>query len=204
MKFFAFVLVFAVLASSLVLLGCTANAGDQSLEVKKVEPKMEAMEVKNESKVVGIAVKNGDKVAVDYLGFLSDGKVFDTSIEAEAKKAKMPARPSYEPLEFVAGAGQMIRGFDAAVIGMKVGEEKTVKMPAKDAYGEWNPDLVQQVPLEILKKNQIDAQVGVMLYTSNGMPGKIIDVKNGNATIDFNHELAGKELNFKIIMRKIN
>ena len=101
-----------------------------------------------------MAAQKGDTVAVDYVGTLDDGTVFDTSIREEAIKAGLPLRSSYSPLEFTAGAGQMIAGFDAAVIGMKVGEEKNVHLTPSEAYGNQGP-------------------------------------------------LAGKALNFRIVMRKI-
>ncbi|MFH1056909.1 MAG: FKBP-type peptidyl-prolyl cis-trans isomerase, partial [Candidatus Micrarchaeota archaeon] len=63
-------------------------------------------------------VERGDLVAVDYLGTLDDGTVFDTSIKVEAEKAGLPLRTSYEPLEFTVGAGQMIKGFDDAGVGL--------------------------------------------------------------------------------------
>ena len=71
---------------------------------------------------VSVGVKKGDRVKVHYTGKLEDGSVFDSSI-------------GKDPLEFTAGAGQMIKGFDSAVIGMEVGEEKEVKIPPEEAYG---------------------------------------------------------------------
>ena len=73
-----------------------------------------------------MTVKNGDHVFVHYTGTLDNGTKFDSS-------------EGREPLEFDVGAGQMIKGFDAAVVGMKVGDEKTVKIKAADAYGEADP-----------------------------------------------------------------
>ena len=72
----------------------------------------------------------------------------------------------------------------------------------KDAYGEFNAKAVQQVPVAVLKENGIEAKVGMKLYTNSGAVGKIVAVTAANATVDFNHELAGKELVFKIILRK--
>ena len=88
----------------------------------------------------------GDNVSVDYVGSFDDGTVFDTSLQEEAVKAGLPLRGSYAPLEFVVGAGQMISGFDAAVVGLKEGEEKAVHLTAAEAYGEKRADLIAQVP----------------------------------------------------------
>jgi len=148
----------------------------------------------------GQKVENGDSVAVDYLGTLDNGTVFDTSIKAEAEKAGLPPRPSYSPLEFKVGAGQMIAGFDKAVVGMKLGEEKTVRLKPGEAYGEKRQDLIVQIPRENAPEN---VEKGTTLSASNGMRGTVLEVTNSSVTIDFNHELAGKALNFKIIVRKI-
>ncbi len=195
-------LFFVFLVSMLLLVGCAQNAS----QTAKVEKSFGAMDVKKvavNTTTSGKAVKIGDAVSVDYVGTLKDGKMFDTSLEAEAKKGGLPLRPSYAPLEFQVGAGQMIKGFDNGVIGMKVGEEKTVNILPADAYGEFDAQLIQQVPIAVLKENGIEAQVGMKLYTNSGAVGKIVALKDGNATVDFNHELAGKELVFKIILRKI-
>lgn len=145
-----------------------------------------------------MAVKKGDSVKVDYVGSLDDGKVFDTSIQAEAKKAGLPLRPSYEPLEFVVGAGQMIKGFDDAVVGMEEGEEKTVHIEAADAYGESRDELVLTVD-----KANINGEVktGMQLQSPRLGTGTVMEVKESVLIVDFNPELAGKALNFKIILR---
>ncbi|MFA5246526.1 MAG: peptidylprolyl isomerase [Candidatus Micrarchaeia archaeon] len=149
-------------------------------------------------------VKKGDNIAVDYVGTLEDGTLFDTSVEAEAKKAGMPTRPSYAPLSFTVGAGQMIAGFDAGVVGMKLNETKTVKIAAKDAYGEWTEEAVQAIPTKDLESMlNATAKVGMQLYTQNGMSGKIVSTDANVTKIDFNHALAGKTLIFKITLRKI-
>ena len=75
-------------------------------------------------------IKKGDKVKVEYTGSLEDGTVFDSSKNHDA------------PLEFVVGSGQLIKGFDDAVIGMKVGDEKEISLPPEEAYGQHNPEFV--------------------------------------------------------------
>lgn len=186
--------VFALLCVALILAGCV-----------QTPPAVNSTNNTEVSVMAEKIVKNGDTVKVDYVGWEKDGKVFDTSIESEAKKAGLPARPSYEPLEFQVGAGQMIAGFDKAVVGMKVGEEKTVTLPPAEAYGERN----EQMVLVIDAKN-LSAQLGKIpkvgdtLQSSSGMSGKVTEVNANNVTIDFNHFLAGKTLVFKIIVRSIN
>ncbi len=147
--------------------------------------------------------KKGDTVSVDYLGKLEDGKVFDTSIEAEAKKAGIPLRPEYEPLQFKVGAGQMIAGFDETVVGMEVGDEKTVTLAPEKAYGVANKDLMLTIPRSNIPAGA-DVKVGGVLSASNGIRGRITALNAENVTIDFNHELAGKKLVFYIKMVKIN
>jgi peptidylprolyl isomerase len=144
--------------------------------------------------------QKGDNVAVDYVGSLDNGTVFDTSIKEEAEKAGLPLRDAYAPLEFTVGAGQMIKGFDAAVVGMKVGEEKTVHLAPADAYGEIDPQYIMTVPIANVPEG---VKVGSRLSTQTGIPGVVTSVTDVNVTVDFNNPLAGKALNFRIIMRKI-
>jgi len=152
------------------------------------------------STVVKMIAENGDTVAVDYVGTFDNGSVFDTSLKSEAQKAGLPLRPSYEPLEFTVGAGQMISGFDAAVVGMSEGEEKKIHLAPAEAYGERRDDLVLTLPVSQIPT---DAKVGSVLTTGSGAQGTVTKIENGNATIDFNSAMAGKALNFRIIVKKI-
>jgi len=145
--------------------------------------------------------KKGDTVQVDYIGKLTDGKVFDTSIQQAAIDAGIPQRDKYEPLEFTVGAGQMIAGFDAAVVGMKEGEEKTVTLPPEKAYGTSNKDMVLPIDVSALGEN---VKVGDRFYSSNGVGGTVTKIEGGKAYLDFNHELAGKTLVFYIKLLKVN
>lgn len=133
-------------------------------------------------------VKKGDKVKVQYTGTFDDGTVFDSS-------------EGREPLEFTAGEGHVIKGFDEAVIGMKVGAEKKFHIKSEDAYGNQDPRLIQKVPREMLPKER-DPEVGmaVVMQRADGMQfqAKIIGVADKEVTIDLNHPMAGKALNFKI------
>lgn len=119
----------------------------------------------------------GKKVKVHYTGTLDDGTKFDSS------------RDRGKPIEFTCMAGQMIPGFDRAVEDMSVGEVRDVHLEPKDAYGEPDP------------RRMLHASVGQKLYIFMGnqpVPVTITAAEDGKVTLDANHELAGKALNFNI------
>lgn len=138
--------------------------------------------------------KKGDKVKVHYRGTLTTGEQFDSS-EGRA------------PLAFTVGAGQMIKGFDDAIPGMEVGEKKTVNIPAKDAYGEKNPEAI----IEFAKSNipagmEIEPGMKLQLQNQEGHPIPVVvtEVKDDVIVLDANHELAGRELVFDIELVEIS
>lgn len=141
-----------------------------------------------------MAVKKGDTVKVEYTGKLEDGSVFDSS-EKHGK-----------PLEFEVGAGQLIKGFEDGVVGMKKGEEKELSIKKEEAYGEPNPELVKKVPRDQLPKEQ-EPKEGMMLVLTmpNGqqVPAKITEVGDQEVTLDLNHPLAGKDLTFNIKVTEV-
>lgn len=158
----------------------------------------------NASKPNGAFVKRGDVVSVDYVGTLEDGSVFDTNVEIEAVKGGLALRDSYEPLSFTVGGGQMIAGFDNAVIGMKINETKTITLPPEQAYGQQDSSRVIAVPLSNIQSDGRNVTIGGFVYTPSGARGKISGINGTDALIDFNHPLAGKTLIFKIIVRGIS
>jgi FKBP-type peptidyl-prolyl cis-trans isomerase 2 len=150
-----------------------------------------------------VAAKAGDTVFVDYAGKLQNGTLFDTSLKDEAAKAGLPPRPTYEPLSFVVGVGSVIKGFDAAVIGMKVGDEKNVTLPPDQAYGESTPNLVMNANTSEIKDALGSMPKVGMELSAGGAPGIVISVNDTITKIDFNSPLAGKTLVFRIIMRRV-
>lgn len=133
-------------------------------------------------------VQKGDHVTVEYTGTLEDGTEFDSS-------------KNHGPLEFHAGEGQMIKGFDDAVMDMEVGQEKTVTMKPEDAYGQPDKRLIHKVPKDTLPKGpepKADMMLTVNLPDGNQIPARIIEVTENEVTLDLNHPLAGKTLTFKI------
>lgn len=136
----------------------------------------------------------GKTCRTHYRGTFNDGTQFDSSYDRG------------EPLEFVCGAGQMIRGFDAAVADMEVGQEVDVHLMPEDAYGMPDPAAVFTVEIAKLPGSE-DLEAGQQVYLTNqyGQPFPVKVAAKGETTITFdaNHEMAGKELNFHIELVEI-
>ena len=134
----------------------------------------------------------GDTVRIHYTGTLDDGSVFDSS-------------RGRRPLEFTVGSGQVIPGFDAAVTGMAPGEEKTVTIPAAQAYGDRREDHEMTVERAQLP-DDIDPVVGDQLQMSDGQNQFLVRVSattKETVTLDANHPLAGKDLTFALELMEI-
>ena len=137
--------------------------------------------------------KDGDTVKVEYEGTFEDGEVFDTSKNLGC------------PLEFELGAQQIIPGFEKAVIGMKEGDEKEIKIAPEDAYGEYNSDMMQDIPRDQLPDGVEEGSMLIMgLPDGAEMPVKVAKLDKKTASMDLNHPLAGKVLNFKIKLVEIS
>ena len=131
----------------------------------------------------------GKTCRTHYRGTFNDGTQFDSSYDRG------------EPLEFICGAGQMIKGFDAAVADMKVGQIIDVHLMPEEAYGMADPNAIFTMEIAQLPGSE-DLTVGQQVYLSNQygqpFPVKVTAKDNKNITFDANHEMAGKELNFRI------
>lgn len=132
--------------------------------------------------------RSGDIVKIHYTGTLDDGTQFDSSRDRE-------------PLEFQLGSGQVIPGFDKAVEGMSIGEEKTVNIEPADAYGQHHEQMVQEVPMSALPQGmKPEVGMGLQAQSQDGQPVNLLvtAVDEDTITVDGNHPLAGKNLNFDI------
>lgn len=130
----------------------------------------------------------GDTVHLHYTGTLSDGTTFDSS-------------KGREPLVFQVGAGQIIKGLDAAIPGMAVGETKKVEVACDEAYGPVNPGMRQDVPRSEFPKD-VPSEIGTRLQmrtqAGDPIPVTIVESNDKVITLDANHPLAGKDLIFDI------
>jgi len=132
--------------------------------------------------------KKDNVVKVHYTGKLDNGQVFDTSKDRE-------------PLEFKIGEGKLIPGFENGVVGMKLQESKTIKIPYAEAYGEKKPELLIEVKKQQLPDN-LTPEIGMELV-SRSQDGqeqivKVAEIKDESVVIDANHPLAGEDLTFEI------
>lgn len=134
------------------------------------------------------SIKDGTTVKVHYTGTLEDGSIFDSSQDRE-------------PLEFTLGQGQLIPGFEKAVVSLSEGESTTVTIPSDEAYGEPREDLVIQVAKSELP-DDIEPQIGMQLQVNqpggNPVPVRVTGVEEEQITLDANHPLAGENLTFEI------
>lgn len=138
-------------------------------------------------------VKEGDVVRVHYTGKLTNGEPFDSSV-------------GKEPLEFTVGAGMMIKGFDAAMPGMSVGEKKTINIAPADGYGEKSEEAIIEFPKENIPED-MEIEPGMPLTLSNQagqpVPVTIVEIRDKVIVLDANHFLAGEELVFDIELVEI-
>ncbi|MEW6027049.1 MAG: peptidylprolyl isomerase [Planctomycetota bacterium] len=137
--------------------------------------------------------KKGDIVKVNYIGKLDDGSVFYNSAEKG-------------PLQFKLGAEEVIVGFEEAVLGMKVGETRCVSVPPEKGYGACRKELIAVIPRDEFPKH-IKPEVGQVLQItqSDGLQifFRVTDVCELSVTVDGNHPLAGKDLNYEIQLLEI-
>ncbi|HLP35574.1 peptidylprolyl isomerase [Lacibacter sp.] len=138
--------------------------------------------------------KKGDTVRVHYTGKLTTGEQFDSSA-------------GREPLEFEVGAGMMIKGFDDAVVGMAIGDKKTINIQPNEAYGERNEQMIIEFPRSNFP-DDMTPEIGMQLMMNNSagqqFPVTITEVQEEIVVLDANHMLAGKELVFDIEMVEID
>jgi len=138
-------------------------------------------------------ITNGSSVSVNYTGRLEDGTIFDTSLHE-----------GRTPLTATLGQGQLIPGFENGLMGMTVGEKKTIEIEPSDAYGEVNEGMIQEVPLSQVPEN---VKTGDMLQGQNergSFQVSVKEIKEETVVLDMNHPLAGKKLIFDLEVVTVN
>ncbi len=146
--------------------------------------------------------KIGDFVAVSYIGKVADsGEVFDLTGEKEAKEHNLFSdNVIYGPMVVRLGSGHMLKGLEDAVLKMSPGEKKTVRLGYSDAFGPRDPGKIQTVLDKIFKEKK---PMPGMIVNVRGLMGKVQSVTGGRVVIDFNHPLAGKDVEYEFTLEKI-
>ena len=132
-------------------------------------------------------IQSGDNVKVHYTGKLEDGSIFDTSL-TEGR----------EPLETTLGQGQLIKGFEAGLIDMSEGEKKTIEIESADAYGEHNPEMINEIPRAQVPEGVKEGEMLQGMGPMGPVNVKVVEVKEETVVLDANHPLAGKKLIFDL------
>lgn len=139
-------------------------------------------------------VMRGDKIKVEYIGTLDNGEIFDSTEQSD------------HPLKFVVGTGVFLDAFEEAVIGMEINDEKEIRLKPVNAYGEYNPNLVDTMSLDSIPTDKkLSPGMLLVFMKENGeeIPARIIEITDSEATLDMNHPLSGIALNFKIKVLEI-
>jgi FKBP-type peptidyl-prolyl cis-trans isomerase 2 len=132
-------------------------------------------------------IKNGSKVKAHYTGKLTNEQVFDSSL--------MEGR---EPLEFVIGQGQLIQGFESGIMGLNVGDKKTIEVNPDEAYGQYRDDMVMTVPISNTPQGVQEGQTLQANINGEMVSFMVKEVNENEVIVDANHPLAGQKLIFEI------
>ncbi|MFC2175010.1 peptidylprolyl isomerase [archaeon] len=144
-----------------------------------------------------MTIKEGDFVLLDYTG-RTNGQVFDTTEEKVAKDNNIFIEERvYRPLVVAAGKGDLIKGMDKALVGMEKGGEKKLTIQPDEGYGPRDAKLIKVVPLKVFTDNKLNPFPGMPVQLDN-MTARVQSVSGGRVRVDFNHELAGRTLDFDL------
>ncbi|QHG90375.1 peptidylprolyl isomerase [Sulfurimonas sp. CVO] len=131
---------------------------------------------------------------------ISNNQVVSMEYEVKVEGNVVDSNVNKEPLEFTFGTGQIIPGLESRIADMREGEEASIVVPANEAYGEYNEEAIQKLPKEQFEGIELSAGLQLQGQGPDGNPIQVVvkEILDNEVVIDFNHPLAGKELNFNI------
>jgi FKBP-type peptidyl-prolyl cis-trans isomerase 2 len=144
-------------------------------------------------------LEEGNFIYIDYIGRIKDtGEIFDLTKEEIAKREKIfDPNLKYKPIPVIVGSGLVLKGIEDAIKEMKVGEKRTIEISPEEGFGQRNPEFIKLIPLSVFKEQNVEPTPGTYV-TVNRITGKVISIDGGRVRIDFNHPLAGKNLEYEI------
>lgn len=150
-----------------------------------------------------MAINNGDFVRLNFTGKIKENdEIFDTTFEDVAKEAGLfDENKEYKPIPIIVGGNHLLPAIEEAIVGLEAGDSKTIEIDSENAFGPRNKQLIQLIPMKEFKRQGMTPVPG-MKITSEGSTGKILTVNGGRVKVDFNHELAGKDLILMLMLLK--
>ena len=145
-----------------------------------------------------MVLNKGDFVEIEFTGKVKDGEVFDSNIKEDLEKANL--NNLAKPFVFPLGEEMFVKGVDTFLVGKDLGEYN-IELKPEDAFGKRNPKLIQMVPIKVFVQNKINPIPGAM-FNFDGRLAKILTVSGGRVMIDFNNPISGKEVEYKVIVKR--
>ena len=147
-----------------------------------------------------MSLKNNDFLEIDFTARVKDGDIFDSNVEKDLKE--LGSKTKAKPFIFSLGQGMFLKGVEEYLIGKEVGKHKIELIPEK-AFGKRDPKLIQRVPVNVFKENNLRPVPGIM-FNFDGKMGKVLAVSGGRIMVDFNNPIAGKDVEYDLnILRKV-
>jgi len=149
-----------------------------------------------------VKIKKNDFIEIEFTGKISStDEIFDTNIEADAKKAKLDIK-NIKPFILSVGHEMLPKGFDNDLVGKEIGKSYVVNIKPEDAFGKRNPQMVRMIPTKLFHEQKIEPARGMQI-TLDGQLVKILSSDRGRTLVDFNNPLAGKEVSYSYRIKKI-
>jgi FKBP-type peptidyl-prolyl cis-trans isomerase SlyD len=140
-------------------------------------------------------MENGEMIEIDYIG-KTDGEIFDLTVEEKAEEEGIDtSQLDLEPMKVLLGENYIIPGLEEALKEMEVGEEKELEISAEEGYGERDSDKIETFPEKNFKEQDVKVRPGEEIMIG-GRRGKVVSKGSGRVRVDFNHPLAGKDLDY--------
>ena len=151
-----------------------------------------------------MAIDSGDFVRVNFTGKIKEtDDVFDTTYDEIAQEAGIfEENKTYKPIPIVVGGNHLLPAIEEAIIGLEEGETKHIEVDSDNAFGPRDPKMIQLVPMKEFKRQGMTPVQGMKIQ-SEGATGKILTVNGGRVKVDFNHELAGKDLVYDVEVTEV-
>ena len=145
----------------------------------------------------GMAVETGDRVTIDYVARFDDGTVFDTSDPDVAEANDLDPDREYGPLTYVVGSKPMVAALEEGLLGMEVGETRTVEVPHEDFVQSYDHDEFERM------LGETDPAVGTTVRADSGMIGEVVRVDDERVEVDFDPERAGRTMRFEVTLQGV-